>query len=164
MALTSDIFAQMQFAVFGTSKLIVLIVLQPFLIDFALFLSILSGHITIWQQFWPKMYLWTSFMHASKPIDNQEQPTKNHETTLKTNQEQWKTVKLPWKSVKTNQNLLTPWNHFEKSWKPVKVPGKPTENYDKRETKERVYFFWLTHKKRSSFVTYERGQFCVHQH
>ena len=77
-------------------------------------------------------------------------------------------MKLIWKSVKTSQNPLTPWNYLENSWRPTEkheIPWNYLENQlktmTKSKTQERVYFSWLTHKKRSSFVTYERGQFLI---
>ena len=56
-----DISAQIQFSrfffIFFFSKLIVLIKLKPFLMDFCSFSSVLSGHINSRQQFRPKYEL-----------------------------------------------------------------------------------------------------------
>ena len=53
-----DISAQIQFCrFFFFSKLIVLIKLKPFLMDFCSFPSVLSGHINSRQQFWSKYEL-----------------------------------------------------------------------------------------------------------
>ena len=68
----------------------------------------------------------------------------------------------------TNQKPLTSWNYLEKSWKLTEKHENPwnylenqLKTMTKLETQGGVYFSWLTYKKRSSFVTYERGQFLI---
>ena len=75
----------------------------------------------------------------------------NCDTALKIRENQPKTPNYLEKSWKLTEKHENPWNYLENQLKTM----------TKLETQGGVYFSWLTYKKRSSFVTYERGQFLI---